>query len=46
MEVKIICVNFVLIELIDLLVFSGDVTGDINMKNPQLFTFFIHILYS
>ena len=31
MEVKIICANFVLMEQIDLLVFSGDVIGDINM---------------
>ena len=39
MEVKIICENFVLMELIDILVFSGDVTGYINNKNPQIFTF-------
>ena len=26
-------------ELINILVFSGDVIGDINMKNPQFFTF-------
>ena len=26
-------------ELINILVFSGDVTRDINMKNPHLFTF-------
>ena len=39
MEIKTICANFVLIELINLLVFSGDVTRDINMQNPNLFTF-------
>ena len=39
MEVKIICVNFVLVELINILVFSGDVIGNINMKNPHLFNF-------
>ena len=39
MEVKIICENFVLMELIDILVFSGDVTRDINMKNPHIFDF-------
>ena len=39
MEVKIICANSVLMELIDILVFSGDETGDINMKNIQPFTF-------
>ena len=39
MEVKTICANFVLMELINLLVFSGDVTKDINMQNPHLFTF-------
>ena len=39
MEVKIICANFVLMELIDLLVFSSDVKRDINMQNPKLFTF-------
>ena len=38
-EVKTICANFVLMELINILVFSGDVIRDINMKNPQLFTF-------
>ena len=39
MEVNIICVNFVLMELINLLVFSGDFTGDINLQNSHLFTF-------
>ena len=39
MEVNIIHANFVLMELIDLLVFSGNSIGDINMKNTQLFTF-------
>ena len=39
MEVKNICANFVLMELINILVFSGDVIGDINMKNTHLFTF-------
>ena len=39
MEVKTICANFVLMELINLLVFSGDVTRDINMQNPHIFTF-------
>ena len=39
MEVNIICANFDWMELIDILVFISDVTGDINMKNPQLFTF-------
>ena len=39
MDIKIICANFVLMELIDILVFSGDVTRYINMKNPHIFTF-------
>ena len=39
MELKIICKNFVLVELIRLLVFSVDVIRDVNMKNTQLFTF-------
>ena len=36
---KDICENFVLMELINLLLFSSDFTGDINMKNPHHFTF-------
>ena len=39
MEVKTICAKFVLMELINLLVFSGDVIRDTNMQNPHLFTF-------
>ena len=39
MEVNIICANFDWMELIDILVFSGDVIGDIDMKYPQIFTF-------
>ena len=39
MEVKAIYANFDLMELINLLVFSGDVTGDMNKQNPHLFTF-------
>ena len=38
-EVKIICENFVLMDLSNILVFSGDVMRDINMENPHLFTF-------
>ena len=37
MEVKIICANVVLMELINILVFSGDVMGDIDMKDTHLF---------
>ena len=39
MEVKNICANFVLMWLINILLFSGVVIGDINMQNPHLFTF-------
>ena len=39
MEVKTIYANFALMELINILVFSGDVTRDINMKNTHLFNF-------
>ena len=39
MEVNIICENFVFIDLINRFIFSGDVTGYINMHNPHLFTF-------
>ena len=39
MEVKIICTNLVFMDLINPFGFSGDVTGYINMHNPNLFTF-------
>ena len=39
MEVKAICEKFVLMELIILLVFSGDVIGYKNIENPHIFTF-------
>ena len=39
MEVKTICENFVLMELINHLVFISNVIGDINMKKLHLLTF-------
>ena len=39
MEVKIICANFVFMDLINPFGVSGYVTGYINMHNPHLFTF-------
>ena len=39
MEVKMICTNFVFVDLINPFGVSGDVIGYINMHNPCLFTF-------
>ena len=39
MEVKIICRNFVFMDLINPFGISGDVTRYININNPHLFTF-------
>ena len=39
MEVKVFCANLVFMDLINSFVFSGDVTGYINMQNTHLFTF-------
>ena len=39
MEAKIICENFVFMDLINPFGFIGDVTGYINMHIPHLFTF-------
>ena len=39
MEVKIICANFVFMDLINHFGVSGDFKGYINMENPHLFTF-------
>ena len=39
MEVMIIFTNFDVMELINPFGFSGDVTGYINMKNTNIFTF-------
>ena len=39
MEVKIICANFVFMDLINPFSVSGDFIGYINMHNTHLFTF-------
>ena len=39
MEVKIICRNFVFMELVNTFGISGEVTGYINMHNTHIFNF-------